>query len=126
MPSFIKLARPQVEYLIDLIEDMDSETTYTAHQRSYTLPKLKRLAKDSDSCRLAYQDIEYLLELIEDDDLEDPAVKSIRASTQNTLQSILELQVEKFQGLKDLEDQRAARRERRLQRTLDSIEGTKS
>jgi hypothetical protein len=111
--TFVQLTKEDCQYLLTLIAEMDSETTYTAKQRAYTIPKLQKIEKDPRAARLAYQDTEYLLDLIEDDDVEDAAIVQQRYMTQEKLINIQQLQEGRFNETRDIEKQREARRLRR-------------
>ena len=113
MPQFIQLTKEDCKYLLDLIHEMDSDTSYTQQQRSFTVPKLRRILNDPKSARLAYQDVDYLLELIEDDDLEELSAQ--RDSTRLTMLEIQKLQQTRFEIIQDVEKQRESRRLKRLQ-----------
>ena len=113
MPQFIQLTKEDCKYLLDLIQEMDSDTTYTQQQRLFTVPKLRRILNDPKSARLAYQDVDYLLELIEDDDLEELSAQ--KDSTRETILEIQKLQQTRFEIIQDVEKQRESRRLRRLQ-----------
>jgi hypothetical protein len=109
--AYIELDGADCTYLLSLIEEMDSETAYTARQRQYTVPKLKLIQVNPSSKRLAHQDVEYLLDLIEDDDLEE--CEQQRLMTQEKLVKIDELQSHAADQRRSIEDQRALRRARR-------------
>ena len=111
MPQFVQLGSDECQYLLELISEMDSSTSYTERQRGYTVPKLSKIQKDPRSARLAFQDVDYLLELIADDDLE--TVEQIRGMTEQTLLQIRELQTARFDEAKDIETQRELRKARR-------------
>lgn len=111
MSRFIQLTPEDCKYLLELIEDMDSDTAYTEKQRAYTVPKLKQIAENPESRKLAFQDVDYLLELIEDDDLEE--TKDQKIKTQNNLEAIKHLQNSRFEESKSIENQRSARRLKR-------------
>jgi hypothetical protein len=111
--KFLKLSAGDCKYLLELIDTMDSDTSFTKVQRSYTVPKLQKILKDPDSKRLAFQDIEYLLELLEDDELESS--RSQRDQTRTVLEAIRALQEQKFQQIQDIGQQREERRLRRLE-----------
>ena len=111
MRQFVSLDPADIKYLLELISDMDSETSYTERQRSYTVPKLKKLLRDSESARLYYQDVSYLLDLVEDDELPEFSVQ--REITRDKLIAIQENQQAAFQELQDIEQQRASRRDKR-------------
>ena len=112
---FIQLTHTDCQYLLNLIDEMDSETAYTKSQRGYTFPKLVKIQKDPRSARLAYQDVDYLLELIEDDDLEE--LEQQREMTRQAMLEIQVLQNQKFEErgklLVDIETQRQLRKARR-------------
>ena len=108
---FVQLTKEDCSYLLNLIETMDSDTAYTAKQRSYTVPKLKRISQDAKSARIAFQDVAYLIELIEDDDL--PELEQQREMTLATIMEIQRLQDQKFEETKDIDVQREMRRARR-------------
>ena len=111
MSQFVALTPEDCKYLLDLIQEMDSDTPYTAKQRGYTIPKLRKIAANPDTARLAHQDIRYLLELIEDD--EAPEFEQQRAMTQATLLEIQALVQANFELMRDIDEQREARRARR-------------
>ena len=116
MSQFVQLSTEDTTYLLNLIEEIDADTVYTARQRAYTVPKLQRIANDPRSARLAYQDVDYLLELLEDDDLTDaeqPGIEQQRAMTQGALLEIQQLQAQRASEIQNIEDQRAARKARR-------------
>ena len=116
MSQFVQLSKDDCNYLLNLINEIDLDTAYTARQRGYTIPKLGRIANDAKSARLAFQDVEYLLELIEDDDLvdaEEPGIEQQRAMTQAALLEIQALQNQRASEIQNIEDQRAARKGRR-------------
>jgi len=108
---YVELNKEDCVYLLDLIQEMDMETAYTAKQRGYTIPKLEAIYKDPTSKRLVYQDIEYLLDLVEDDD-ESPYEQQ-RLMTQQKLQQIAELQAAHAAAMVDIETQREKRKARR-------------
>jgi len=110
--NFIQLSKEDCQYLLDLIEEMDSETSYTEKQKSYTVPKLKKIMEDPKSARLAYQDVEYLLDLMEDDDLEETALQ--KNLTRTCILEIQNLQYKRFEETRDIEVQRSRRRAKRL------------
>ncbi len=123
MSQFVQLSIEDCTYLLNLIEEIDSDTAYTARQRAYTVPKLQRIAHDPRSARLAYQDVDYLLELLEDDDLTDaeqPGIEQQRAMTQGALLEIQQLQAARASEIQNIEDQRAARKARR--RPVESLQ----
>lgn len=111
MSQFVQLTSQDCQYLLELIEDMDSGTKYTERQRGYTVPKLKKILQDPRSSKLAYQDVEYLLDLIEDDDL--PEYEQQREMTRGILLDIQNLQQSRFEETRDVENQREARRAKR-------------
>lgn len=111
---FIQLSPTECSYLIELIEDLDGETTYTQTQRGFTLPKLKRILSNPDSVKLIHPDVEYLLDLLEDDDL--PATQQLKDNTMLTLLEIQKLQKQRFAERELIEREREARRVRRLER----------
>ena len=111
MSTFVALSPADCTYLLDLIEDMDSDTIYTAHQRGYTVPKLESIRDGARGARLAYQDVTYLLELIEDD--QDPQFEQQRAMVQSALEEIQDLQTKHRQTRETIDQQREARRSRR-------------
>lgn len=113
MSHFVQLSKDECSYLLDLIAEMDSETTYTAKQRGYTVPKLERIGTDPRCARLAFQDIEYLLDLIEDDELEE--FEQIREMCKQSLEEIRQLQQVAFRERISIEEQREVRRTKRLQ-----------
>lgn len=115
MPRFIQLTNEDCTYLLNLIEDMDSETAYTELQRSYTVPKLAAIAQNPSAARLAPRDIGYLIELVEDDTEE--SLEQQRCMTQATLLEIYELQVATQNELRSREQQRSQRRARRAPAT---------
>ena len=108
---FVQLTKEDCQYLLNLIEEMDSDTAYTARQRGYTVPKLQKIQKDPRSARLAYQDVDYLLDLIEDDDLGE--VEQYREMARASLLEIQTLQSQRFEETKNIETQREQRRARR-------------
>lgn len=114
MARFIQLDVADCDYLLNLIADMDSDTLYTARQRAITTEKIAHIREDPYGTKLMFQDVNYLLELIEDDDLE--SVSAQRGNTLAVLEDIRDLQISKFQKTLSIEDQREARRARRLQR----------
>src|ERR1035441_7348359 len=91
---------------------MDSDTAYTARQRGYTVPKLQKIQANGRAARLAFQDVDYLLELIDDDDL--PELEQSREMARCQLLDIQNLQNQKFEESKNVEQQREVRRLRRL------------
>ena len=109
--TFVQLTPEDCQYLLELIADIDSDTPYTTRQRSYTVPKLEKIAKSPESARLAWQDTQYLLELIEDD--EEESFEQQREMTKATIEEIQELQTSRFREMKDIESQREIRRARR-------------
>jgi hypothetical protein len=108
---FVQLAKDDCTYLLNLIEEMDSETLYTARQRGYTVPKLERIQNDPRSSRLAFQDVEYLLDLMEDDDFSE--VEQQREMTRACILEIQRLQQLKQEETRGIEEQREQRRARR-------------
>ena len=110
---FIQLDQNDCKYLLDLIHEVDLDTRYTEKQRAYTVPKLQKIFNDPGSTRLAYQDVEYLLDLIEDDEL--PEAQNQRQSTKECLLDIQNLQNARFDDIRDIDNQRASRRAKRLQ-----------
>lgn len=108
---FVQLTSENCKYLLNLIDEMDSETSYTERQRAYTVPKLKRILEDPSATKLAFQDVEYLLDLIEDDDLEESVEEKENARA--SLLDIQSLQQNRFDEMKNIEQQREARRSRR-------------
>jgi hypothetical protein len=117
---FVNLTVEDCVYLLELIQEMDMETAYTAKQRAYTIPKLQQIAKDSRSRKLALQDVEYLLELIEDDDLEE--IEQQREMTRATLLEIQALMNQRQEMMRDINSQREQRRGRRRPATLQDLE----
>ena len=113
---FVQLTKEDCQYLLNLIEEMDSDTAYTARQRGYTVPKLQKIQKDPRSARLAYQDVDYLLDLIEDDDLGE--VEQYREMARASLLEIQTLQSQRFEETKNIETQREQRRARRNPSTV--------
>jgi hypothetical protein len=111
---FVQLTKEDCSYLLELIQEMDSDTLYTARQRAYTVPKLKKIQNDPSSAGLKRQDTEYLLDLIDDDDA--PEVEFQRGLTLTTLLNIQQLQKQKAEEARGIEDQREARRARRIQK----------
>ncbi len=111
MPRFVQLTTEDCTYLLDLIEDMDSETAYTARQRAYTVPKLETIKQDPRATRLARKDVEYLLELVADDDLIE--CEQQRLMTSASLQEILELQVQNQREQQSRDNERWTRRLKR-------------
>jgi hypothetical protein len=114
---FVQLSKDDCTYLLNLIEEMDSDTAYTARQRGYTIPKLIKIQQEPRAARLAYQDVDYLLELIDDDDLQE--LEQSREMARASLLEIQELQNARFQESKDIETQREQRRARR--RPMESL-----
>lgn len=112
MAQFIQLDTKDCDYLLTLISDMDSDTVFTAQQRVITTEKLMRIRQDPYSTKLQYKDVTYLLELIEDDDLESCSAQ--RGMTLSVLEDIQALQTTRFKESLSIEDQREARRLRRL------------
>lgn len=110
--KFVQLSPENCQYLLDLIEEMDSDTPYTARQRAYTIPKLKKILEDPNYSKLAYQDVDYLLDLIEDDDLIETMVE--KEAAREKLLEIQALQSARFDETRDIEKQRELRRLRRL------------
>ena len=119
MPQFVQLDAADCNYLLTLIAEMDSDTPYTARQRSYTVPKLQKIKAAPDKNRLAFQDTEYLLDLTEDDTL--PETEQQRLMTQQKLQEILEKQQQSRDEQINIEEQRAARRSRREGLQLEEL-----
>jgi hypothetical protein len=118
---FVQLTAEDCNYLLDLIQDMDSDTAYTARQRSFTVPKLQKIIKTPDQLHLNFLDVDYLLELIEDDDL--PEVEQQREMTRQTLEQIQELQQARFEETRSREQQRKTRRAKRAPRpALDALQ----
>ncbi len=115
---FVQLTPDDCTYLLNLIQEMDSETIYTQRQRGYTVPKLQKIQLDSRSARLAFQDVEYLLDLIDDDDL--PEVEQQREMTRATILEIQQLQIQKQEETRGIEEQRELRRARR--RPVESLQ----
>ena len=115
--NYLTLSPSHCDYLLNLIEEMDSDTPYTERQRSFTIPKLLSLKSQLDpTTRLFFQDVDYLLELIEDDDLTDqdrPGIEALRNNTYNVLMEIKRLQIEKFEEYKSIDRQRALRAQKR-------------
>ena len=111
MSQFVQLENADCTYLLELIADMDADTKYTERQRSYTVPKLSKIAKDPRSARLAFQDVEYLLDLIEDD--EAPELEQQREMTKQAIEAIRDLQTSRFEENRDIESQRESRRAKR-------------
>ena len=109
--KFVQLTPEDTQYLLTLIVELDSQTSYTARQRAYTVPKLVKILKDPTSSRLAYQDVDYLLELIEDDELVEDLQR--RESAKQTLLRIQQLQLDRFQEIQSIDLQRSQRRHRR-------------
>lgn len=110
--NFVELDSADATYLLNLINEIDLETAYTARQRGYTVPKLEQIASNPKSGRrLAFQDVEYLLDLLEDDDLEE--TQQERFMVTEKLQAIVALQSAQKEAMRDIEEQRAARRARR-------------
>jgi hypothetical protein len=112
MKEFVQLTYEDCKYLLELIQDMDSETKYTEKQRYETIPKLQRIQQNPRSARIAFQDVEYLLDLIEDDDLLEAEAE--REHARATLLEIQELQNKHLEYLRDIENQRESRRLKRL------------
>ncbi len=116
---FVQLTKDDCTYLLALIAEMDSATVYTERQRGYTIPKLEKIANDPRAARLAYQDVDYLLELLEDDDL--PECEQQREMTRQSLLDIQALQNQKFEESKNIETERAARRNRRNPVSIEDL-----
>jgi|SRR5215471_14332544 len=108
---FVQLTPESCTYLLELIAEMDSETSYTERQRAYTVPKLQKILQDPGSAKLAFQDVEYLLDLIEDDDLEETS--GLKEDARSILLDIQNLQQSRFDEMKSIESQREARRSKR-------------
>jgi hypothetical protein len=111
MSNFIQLNRADCLYLLELIQDMDSDTKYTERQRLYTIPKLTKISTDPKSAKLAFQDVEYLLDLIDDDDL--PESEQQREMTRTALVEIQNLQQNRYLETRDIDQQREERRLKR-------------
>jgi hypothetical protein len=109
---FVQLTPDDCTYLLNLIEEMDSDTAYTSRQRGYTVPKLQKIQANGRAARLAFQDVDYLLELIDDDDLAE--LEQSREMARCQLLDIQNLQNQKFEESKNVEQQRESRRLRRL------------
>ncbi len=109
--NFVQLEAEECAYLLALINEMDSETRYTAKQRAYTIPKLEGIAKDPATKRLCFQDVEYLLDLLEDDDV--PETEQQRTEIVIKLEEILAKQQEAFEAMRSIDEQRSARKARR-------------
>lgn len=90
MPRFVQLTAEDCTYLLNLIEEMDSDNEHTARQRLYTVPRLASIRDNPRAERLHPKDIGYLLELVADDEL--PEVEQQRWTTANVLAEIDELQ----------------------------------
>lgn len=112
MSTFVQLAKEDCQFLLSLIEEMDSDTAYTARQRAYTVPKLQRIAQDPRSARLAYQDVDYLLELLEDAEIPEQPEQELQMCRESLLQ-IQNLQSQRFDEMQNREQQRQLRRARR-------------
>jgi hypothetical protein len=111
--NFIQLTTTECDYLLELIHEVDGDTVYTARQRTYTIPKLLKIREDARGAKLAYQDVDYLLELLED------SAASELPSLVTKLESIRDLQDNKYAELKSIEDQRTSRRLKALTRNGD-------
>jgi hypothetical protein len=111
-PNFIQLTTNECDYLVNLINEVDGDTAYTARQRTYTIPKLFKIREDARGAKLAYQDVDYLLELLEDSPPQEE-------SLMDKLVAIRDLQDNKFAELKSIEDQRSARRLKASMRSGD-------
>src|ERR1017187_115081 len=109
---FVQLTPDDCTYLLNLIELMDSDTAYTSRQRGYTVPKLQKIQPSGRAARLAFHGVHYLLELIDDDDL--PELEQSREMARCQLLDIQNLQNQKFEESKNVEQQRETRRLRRL------------
>lgn len=118
MRKFIQLNEAECRYLLELIEDLDSETLFTTQQRKDTSYRLRRILEDPSSTKLVYQDVEYLLDLLEDDDL--PATQEQRDGALLTILEIQKLQKTRFSEREAIERERDERRMRRLQRRGES------
>lgn len=118
MSQFVQLTAEDCQYLLNLIQEMDSDTLYTVRQRGYTVPKLEKIQNDPHSARLAFQDVEYLLDLIEDDDL--PEVEQQREMTRAAILEIQALQQQRQEETRNIEEQRAMRKVRR--RPVESLQ----
>jgi len=114
MAQFIQLTPEEIDYLLNLIADMDSDTVYTADIRILTIEKLMAIKKNPRASKLFYNEVTYLLELIEDDDLE--SASGVRIQTQNVLEDIQNLQAKRFQETLSIEEQRELRRAKRVAR----------
>lgn len=112
MSQFVQLTSEDCKYLLELIQEMDSETKFTERQRGYTVPKLKKILQDPRSVKLAYQDVDYLLDLIEDDDLAESSQQ--KELTRSVLLDIQALQQMRFEETRDIEQQRELRRSKRM------------
>lgn len=117
MPQFVQLSKEDCAYLLELIQDMDSDTKYTERQRAYTVPKLLKIAEDPRSARLAYQDVEYLLDLMDDDDLAESEQQ--REMTRAQVLEIHSLMNMRFEETRDIETQREMRKARRSRQSSD-------
>ena len=110
MSQFVQLSKEDCQYLLELIADMDSDTAYTARQRSYTVPKLQKIQVNAKETRLAFQDVDYLLDLMEDDTRESHEQQ--REMTRQCVLDIQTLQNARFEETRDIESQRELRRAR--------------
>ena len=110
MSQFVQLSKEDCQYLLDLIQIMDSDTAYTARQRSYTVPKLQKIQVNAKEARLAFQDVDYLLDLMEDDTRESHEQQ--REMTHQCVLNIQALQNARFEETRDIESQRELRRAR--------------
>ncbi len=119
MSRFVQLTTEDCTYLLDLIEDMDSETTYTARQRAYTVPKLQQIQADPRAARLTRKDVEYLLELVADDDLID--CEQQRLMTSAALQEILDLQIQNQREQQSRDNERWTRRLKRSSQNVSEV-----
>lgn len=115
MSKFIQLSEQDCQYLLELIEELDSDTEYTKEQRGITKPKLETILQNPRSTKLNYPDVEYLLNLVDDDDLEEDEPQ--REAAYKSLLAIQQLQQERFQKNIEIEQQREQRRNRRMERS---------
>src|SRR5215469_7611125 len=102
MAQFIQLTTEEIDYLLNLISELDFDTAYTVEIRITTVEKLMAIRKQPRSYKLFYNEVTYLLELIEDDDLE--ADSAIRGQTLAVLEDIQNLQAKRFQETLSIEE----------------------
>jgi hypothetical protein len=110
MSQFVQLSKEDCQYLLDLIQVMDSDTAYTERQRGYTVPKLQKIQHNAKETRLAFQDVDYLLDLMEDDTRDFHEQQ--REMTRAAVLDIQALQNARFEETRDIESQRELRRAR--------------